>query len=109
MTPEEEARFSQLRHRFYRLAHHGPQLLIEIGALDKTVGGQRFTHDEIKDKLFEVANSGKLPQLEEAIARKESEILALIGHEGDPCIHCGVPHNQVQFGPCPVRKKQAQW
>lgn len=29
--------------------------------------------------------------------------LATHGHQGDPCRHCGVPHDQIGLGPCPGR------
>ncbi len=28
-------------------------------------------------------------------------------HKGDPCIYCGVPHDDVEPGPCPGRKHKA--
>lgn len=108
MEADEETKFKELRHRFYRLAHHGPSLLIEMGVLQKTVGGIRFSKDEIRDVLFDLGTRRKLPELEALITKKEAEILAQIGHVGDPCEYCGMSMMQVNPGPCPVRKKMVQ-
>ncbi len=29
-------------------------------------------------------------------------------HFGDPCVHCGTPHDEVQPGPCPARPKPTE-
>lgn len=39
----------------------------------------------------------------EVIAERQSEFARLMReypHEGDPCIHCNVPHDEVTAGPC---------
>jgi hypothetical protein len=108
MDADEETKFKELRHRFYRLAHHGPALLIEMGVLQNTVGGIRFSKDEIRDVLFDLASRGKLQELETLITKKEAEILGQIGHVGDPCQFCGASQDQVKPDPCLVRKKMVQ-
>ena len=102
MTPEEEERFKAIRHKFYRLAKHGPPLLQEV------LGYTQPNVEDHRSLLFEVARQGKLPALESLIDKKEREILEQIGHVGDPCQFCNSPHDMVKPGPCPVRKKQVQ-
>lgn len=29
--------------------------------------------------------------------------LSEVAHQGDPCIHCGTPHDEVDKGPCRAR------
>jgi hypothetical protein len=29
-------------------------------------------------------------------------------HFGDPCVHCGTPHDQVPIGPCRPKQKASQ-
>jgi len=115
MEADEETKFKELRHRFYRLGHHGQGILIEMGVLPEpirgvmaTLGEQRFSMIEIRERLFNLADQGRLPELETLITKKEAEILAQIGHVGDPCQFCNLPHVQVKPGPCPVRKKMVQ-
>jgi hypothetical protein len=79
-----------------------------MGVLSKEVGGIRFSTDEIRDVLFKLAGQGRIPELESLIDKKEREILERIGHKGDPCEYCGVPHDQAKPGPCPIRKKMVQ-
>ena len=112
MGANEETKFKELRHRFYRLAHHGQGILIEMGVLPEpirggmaTLGEQRFSMIEIREKLFNLADQGRLPELETLITKKEAEILEQIGHVGDPCIYCHLSIENRKPGPCPTRNK----
>lgn len=103
MTPEEEIKFKAIRHKFYRLGKGGPGLLVEMGLLpeDKQDAGK----EELRAILFDAYSLGRIDELEGMIDAKEKEILERIGHQGDPCIYCHLPHDEVKPGPCPVRKK----
>ena len=35
----------------------------------------------------------------------QRRLLPQMAHEGDPCQHCGTPHDDVAVGPCPARPK----
>ena len=32
-----------------------------------------------------------------------------VAHHGDPCIHCGTPHDLIEPGPCPTISKQPRY
>lgn len=36
------------------------------------------------------------------------EIMIDQSHQGDPCIYCGKPHDEVGVGPCPGRISQVE-
>ncbi len=101
---DDDPRFKALRHRFWRLAKHGPQVLTEMGYSWPIPPSQ----ETCRKMLFEIAEKGRLDKLESVIKRKEAEILEQIGHKGDPCEFCSLAWDQVKPGPCPVRKKQVQ-
>lgn len=67
---EYDFKFKALRHRFYKLGKHGTTILVEMGALMIPKGMIRFV-------LFDIAKTGRLPELETLIEKKEAEILAL--------------------------------
>lgn len=35
-----------------------------------------------------------------AIRKLQAKIMKLQAHKGDPCHYCGIPHDQVEKGPC---------
>lgn len=102
MVQDDDPRFKQLRHRFYRLGKFGPNVLSDMGYVYSCEPDQ----EACRKALFEIAEAGKLDQMETLIDEQEKEILSRIGHLGDPCQFCGLPLDQVKPGPCPVRKKQ---
>lgn len=104
MNPDEEQRFKALRYRFYRLGKHNLSLLQEMGILEENPEMDRPNKDDLRALLFEIHNQGRIGELEERINKKEKEILEQVGHVGDPCIYCNLPHDEVKPGPCPARK-----
>jgi len=34
---------------------------------------------------------------------------SITAHIGDPCIFCGVAHDDVEIGPCPARQSRAMY
>jgi len=34
-----------------------------------------------------------------------SDELKELAHQGDPCVFCGTPHDEVEPGPCPAFKR----
>ncbi len=104
MTPEEESKFTSLRHRFYRLGKSGPQVLSEMGFHFHP----EPSNETCRATLFVIAEQGRLPELENLIDEHEREILARIGHDGNPCTYCHLSIEDRKPGSCPVRKKQVQ-
>ena len=59
--------------------------------------------DFINDEDFDDQTEDLLLQislLKRQIAEAKSEIDKLQSHKGDPCIYCGIAHDDVQSGPC---------
>ncbi len=107
MTPEE-AKFRELRHRAYRLGKNLISILEQMGCLTENSDTITLSKETQREMLFQIAGRDKLPELEILIKKKEAEILAQIGHIGDPCEYCHLPMIEVKPGPCPVRKKMVQ-
>lgn len=76
MTSEEEKEFTAIRHGYYKLGKHGIEVLQSMGY--SVEGMSLDLMDVSKEKqreiLFEIADQGRLPELQGLIEQKQTEI-----------------------------------
>lgn len=79
---------------------------LPAGFCDKAAFGFRPESDQFKTAYGEIVRhdgrySGYIPGL--ACTGHGGPSLADVSHIHDPCDYCGMPHDEVAVGPCPVR------
>ena len=76
------------------------------GFCDKLAHGKPLPYETFRNRHGEIQRfdggyCGYVPYL--ACPAHGGPTLRDVAHKGEPCIYCGIPHDEVARGPCPAR------